>query len=671
LSSHWGERVIRHRAVAAVMAVMGVAVVLGALHAMVARGSTPAAKSAPQVTQVLAQSSNAVAVPTPVLPSGFHDTVVFSGLTNPTAVRFSSDGRVFVAEKSGLLVEYDSLTDPTPTTVADFRSETDDYLDRGLLGLALDPDFPTAPYIYLLYTYDAPPGQTAPVWNDACPTPPGNNTDGCVVTGKLVRIKVSGDPASGKPTTMVGSPTTLISGEWCQQFPSHSIGDLNFGADHELYVSAGDGASFTASDWGQYGGSSGSPTPANPCGDPPAGVGGPESLPTAEGGSLRSQSARRAPGELASLDGAILRVDPATGAAAPGNPFGSSSDPNQQRIVAYGLRNPFRFTFRPGTNELWIGDVGLLTWEEIDVDTNPTAAPAKNFGWPCYEGPSPLSDYQQAGLCTSLYQDGTATGPYYAYNHSAQVVPGESCPTMGSSITGLAFYTGGTYPASYNGALFFGDHTRNCIWAMLPGANGLPDPTNIQTFVADAGHPVDLEIGPGGDLFYVDLDDGQIHRITYTIPPSAPSPTTTSAPTKIPAHPPITSPAARLTIPTLAWISGNSGKLTLRCTGGGRCAGTLLIQSHAPSAAKTTKSSSKQKLITYASGAFSIPAGKTRSVTIKLSTFGKKAAAARHSLKAYANAKLSAGRLESSKITLNWGERPAREITWWRRWLSW
>jgi glucose/arabinose dehydrogenase len=646
---------------------------------MVAHGSTPAAKPVPQVAQILAHSANAVAAQAPVLPSGFHDTVVFSGLTQPTAVRFSPDGRVFVAEKSGLLLEYDSLTDPTPTTVADFSTETDDWSDRGLLGLALDPNFPAKPYVYLLYTYDAPPGETAPVWNDACPTPPGPLVDGCVVTGKLVRITVSGDPATGTPTTMVGAPTTLISDQWCQQFPSHSIGDLNFGADGELYVSGGDGASYGPPDWGQFGGSPGSPTPVNPCGDPPA---GPETLPTAEGGALRSQSPRRPAGEPVDLGGAVLRVDPATGDPAPGNPFSSPTDPppptdpsssadNKQRIVAYGLRNPFRFTIRPGTNELWIGDVGLNTWEEIDEDADPTAAPAKNFGWPCYEGPAELADYSGASLCTSLYADGTATGPYFAYNHQAQVVPGETCPTSnGSSITGLTFYSGDSYPSSYKGALFFGDHTRNCIWAMLPGANDLPDPTKIQTFVAGAEHPVDLEAGPGGDLFYVDLDEGQIHRITYatpTVPPVTPTPTPPATPTPAPPRPPVIAPAPRITIPTIVRISGATAKLSLRCVGKSTCKGTLLIQSRQSQPAATAKKS-KQRLTTYASGVFSIPAGKTRSVTVTFSKPGMKAVATDHSLKAYANARLSAGRMESSRITLNWVKPVRKPIPWWRRW---
>ena len=73
----------------------------------------------------------------------------------------------------------------------------------------------------------------------------------------------------------------------------------------------------------------------------------------------------------------------------PTNPlFATGDDANAQRIVAFGLRNPFRFTFRPGTNELWVGDVGWNTWEEINRIVNPTDALVENFGWPAYEGPA-------------------------------------------------------------------------------------------------------------------------------------------------------------------------------------------------------------------------------------------------------------------------------------------
>jgi glucose/arabinose dehydrogenase len=465
-----------------------------------------------------AQASRAATV-----PSGFQESTVFSGLTQPTAVRFAPDGRVFVAEQSGLIKVFDSLSDTTPTVFADLRGEVDNYWDRGLLGLALDPNFPATPYVYVLYTYDAPPGQTAPVWNDACPNPPGPNTDGCVVTGHLSRLTASGD-------TMTGSEQVLLSG-WCQQFPSHSIGDLEFGPDGALYVSGGDGASFTNDDYGQFGSASGSPTVKNPCGDPPAGIGGTQSPPTAEGGASRSISLHRVAGPTV-LNGTILRLDPATGAALPDNPLAGSSDPIARRIVAEGLRNPFRFTMRPGTNDLWIGDVGENTWEEINRQPAPTSAVA-NFGWPCYEGAAAHGSYQALGLniCTNLYNANTATPPYYAYNHGAHVAAGDGCATGSSSITGITFYRGGSYPSAYDGALFFADHARNCIWVMFPGANGLPDAGNPTTFLSPGSGPVDLEIGPGGDLFYAGYDTGTIQRIQYFSANQPPVAVATASPT--------------------------------------------------------------------------------------------------------------------------------------------
>ena len=93
---------------------------------------------------------------------GFSESVVFSGLDTPTAVRFSPDGRIFVAEKSGIIKVFDSLSDSTATVFADLRTNVHNYWDRGLLGLALDPAFPTRPYVYVLYTFDGPIGGLAP-----------------------------------------------------------------------------------------------------------------------------------------------------------------------------------------------------------------------------------------------------------------------------------------------------------------------------------------------------------------------------------------------------------------------------------------------------------------------------------------------------------------------------
>lgn len=700
---------------------------------------------------------------TPV--SGFQDTVVFSGLVNPSSIRFASDGRVFVAEKSGIIKVFGSLTASTPTVFANLNATVDNYWDRGLLGMTLDPNFPSSPYVYVLYTYDHElgSGATGPRWgtagviSDPCPTPPGPTGDGCMVSGRLSRLTASG-------SVMTGSEQVLIE-DWCQEFPSHSIGSLEFGPDGALYASAGDGASFNYTDWGQAGGTLPNTTnpliPRNPCGDPPGGVGGAMTAPTAEGGALRSQDLRTrgssgggggsgadyrttvladapsvyyrlaetsgasaadasgngrtgiyagaytagaasllandtdkaltltdgrvdlpttvspwagdftieawvkpsqataygaifsretygatglrfgqqggrwafwttesggnveigggaaAAGQVdhvvvtrtgttyrlyvdgaqvasgtgtmvtptaggrfgtvggapfkgvldeaavystalsatriaahyaagiptsgppsindpVGLDGTIIRIDPATGAPRAGNPLSGDAEANAARIVAQGLRNPFRMTVRPGTSEIWVGDVGWGDWEEIDRIVSPTAA-VTNFGWPCYEGTGQQSAYSGFSICQNLYNAGGVTGPHFTYNHLATIVNGETCTTGSSAIAGLAFYQGGTYPSTYSGTLFFADHSRNCIWAMKAGGNGLPNPSNIETFVAGASNPVDLKIGPGGDLFYVDFEGGTVHRIVYLSSNQAPTASFTATPSSGPA----------------------------------------------------------------------------------------------------------------------------------------
>jgi glucose/arabinose dehydrogenase len=439
-----------------------------------------------------------------VLPPGFQQEVVLSGLEDPVVTRFAPDGRVFVAEKSGLVKVFDGLGDATPTTYADLRTQVHNFWDRGLLGMALDPQFPADPFVYVLYTHDAAIGQPAPRWgtagatSDPCPSPPGPTQDGCVVSGRLSRLD-----AAGRETVLVE--------DWCQQYPSHSQGQLQFGPDGALYASSGDGASFTFADYGQDG------SPRNPCGDPPGGVGAVLEPPTAEGGALRAQDLRTS-GDPVTLDGTIIRVSPDTGAGLPGNPLFASSDSNARRIVAHGFRNPYRTTFRPGTSELWIGDVGFGKYDEIDRITD-LGGTVENGGWPCIEGPSPPPAYESLDLliCEGLYAAPAAQkhAPYFAYAHTDTVVAGETCPSGSTSISGLAFYQGGPYPAAYDGALFFADYSRDCIWAMRAGANGLPNTSDIVTFVAPAASPVELEIGPGGDLFSTDFDGGKVWRIRY------------------------------------------------------------------------------------------------------------------------------------------------------------
>ncbi|MFN8629477.1 MAG: PQQ-dependent sugar dehydrogenase [Chloroflexota bacterium] len=246
------------------------------------------------------------------------------------------------------------------------------------------------------------------------------------------------------------------------------------------------------------------------------------------------------PGMNTTLDGTVIRVNPATGAGVANNPLASSSDPNTKRIMATGFRNPFRMTSRPGTDELYVGDVGDQTWEEINMILPPngplTPTTIPNFGWPCYEGPNIDAAWQSLGtnLCNNLYAQGASavTKPVYAYSHYDSNTPkgpcfvGDANGKMSSSISGLAFYEGATgtsiaYPGKYTGALFFTDYSRNCLAVLLPDANGRPDASTMEQIASNLSHPVDLVTGAGGDLFYVDMDGGVIHRISYHTDPVA------------------------------------------------------------------------------------------------------------------------------------------------------
>jgi cysteine-rich repeat protein len=433
----------------------------------------------------------------------FQETPVITGLTNPTAVRFAPDGRIFVSEQSGLLKVYNGLGDTTPDIAADLRNEVMNNWDRGFLGLAIDPQFP-APghdYVYVLYTVDAPPGQNPPVWNDACAD---QLTNGCVTRGRLSRLEI------GPNNAQIGPEQILVDNRWCFQFVTHSVGDLHFGPEGALYVSAGEGANYNFTDYGQAG---------NPCNDP-----------LNEGGALRSQDILT-PADPQSWDGTLLRLDVSgpTPVPWPTNPRVGVGSTDDDAIIAHGLRNPYRFTIHPPTGpqagEIWVGDVGEAGWEEINRIPSPTG-PFLNFGWPCYEGGSgvslPHGSFVNAGLplCDGLYNGTIAsnvTPSYWGYNHNDKVVPGEVCGTNGGSITGVAFYGTGTYPPEYQNALFFEDYTRRCIWAMLPDTpGGIPNPNNRRSIVWNSvSGSVDIEVGPGGDLYYAEYSSGQITRLQY------------------------------------------------------------------------------------------------------------------------------------------------------------
>jgi glucose/arabinose dehydrogenase len=431
------------------------------------------------------------------LPAGFQSELILSGLASPTTLAFAPDGRMFIGHKSGLVQVFQNGA-LLPTPFINLSSEVGNYWDRGLLGIAIHPDFPQTPYVYLLYTYD-PPGTTADgsgarvsrllrVEADAnnsnvASTAPGSRV---VLLGTNSTLANIGDPNSvtnyNAPSCWNSGTSTYVTDCLASDSPSHSIGTVMFGPDGALYVGNGDGAHFNSVD----------------------------------------KRALRAL-DVNSLNGKILRIDPLTGEGYANNPF-YNGDPNSNasKVFNLGWRNPFRFTLHPVTGELYGGDVGWSTWEEVNTGRG------KNFGWPCYEGGSGVSVQQPgyagnadtAARCNQLYQLGNSAvqAGVYAYDRTTG---------GGASVQAGAFYLGNVYPAQYQNALFIEDYNRDWIKYLTFDGNGQATVNDFASDISTAGGPVQLIAGPDTNLYYVVYNGttSEIRRIRYVAggntPPTA------------------------------------------------------------------------------------------------------------------------------------------------------
>ena len=203
------------------------------------------------------------------------------------------------------------------------------------------------------------------------------------------------------------------------------------------------------------------------------------------------------------------------------------------------MRNPYRFAMRPGTSEIWAGDVGAGGHGRRSTGSRTSPTPAKAVQLRLallreHDPPPAGFPSKDLDLCREplhRHDESGPTSPYFAYKHLATQMNGnDTCNVNdGASISGIAFYTKRrpVTRAQYGAALFFGDYTRNCLWVIrAQAANGLPDPTKLESFATPAVDPldpenpvltgpVDLVTGPNGDLFYPSLNDGTIRRIQY------------------------------------------------------------------------------------------------------------------------------------------------------------
>ncbi len=391
----------------------------------------------------------------PILPPGFYEEAVASATPyQTTAFAFLPDGRILITEKSGIVrVQKNGLLLPIP--LLDIRDRINQYEDRGLLGIAIDPAFATgSPYIYLSYTYEHI--QDADWTNDNAPK-----------TARVSRFTVAGDVANPGSEQVILGRVTPASGS-CNSAPladclpsdgsSHSIGNLKFAPDGSLFVNIGDGANYNQVD----------------------------------DDALRAQ-------DLDSLAGKVLRVNK-DGTGWVGNPFYGTPTDNRSKVWAYGIRNAFRFNLRPGTALPYLGDVGWGEWEEINI-----ANRGANLGWPCYEGDDPQPGYAPKATCVALYNGGPAAvqRPLVKWSHN----------NASAAATGGAFYTGTSYPAAYQGAYFYGDYAQGVLRSLRVDANNALIPGSVADFATSVEGPVDIEVGPEGELYYVSIVTGQIYHL--------------------------------------------------------------------------------------------------------------------------------------------------------------
>lgn len=350
-----------------------------------------------------------------------------------------ADGRWFVLQKSGQIMTFSTNN---PGSAAEYMDLTSDHAIRtnsegGLLGMAFHPNYPSTPQIFLSYTIEhANPRMRH-------------------IVSRMVLDDID-SPGAGTVEQVIL--------EIDQDFDNHNGGDIAFGADGYLYIGLGDGGS------------------AN---DP----------------NQRAQDTTR-------LLGSMLRIDvmgTADGYDTPSdNPFAlnarcgpGANTEDCPEIYAWGLRNPWRWSFDPESGALWAADVGQGAWEEVNLIER-----SGNYGWRCREG---ANNTVNASDCVG----GGLIDPVTQYNHS-----------LGRSITGGQVYRGSAIP-DLEGLYVFADYGSGRFWAAQPdGQGGYTNDLLIDTNLG----PTAFATGPDEELYFVDIDGSNgLGRVRRVDPPATPT----------------------------------------------------------------------------------------------------------------------------------------------------
>ena len=362
-------------------------------------GAAPTPAPTPVVSGLDSRPANAscLAGDAPASSVSLSISRAFAGLSNFSAPILmlqepASSARWYVVQKTGIVYVFDNqanvsarreFINVTAQIAVDPDPNSGD--ERGLLGMAFHPDYPANPRVYLSYTANA---------------------------GGLVSRVVEYQTRDGGQTLDLTSAVTIL--QTYQPESNHNGGNIAFGADGFLYIGFGDGG----------GG-----------GDQHGSIGNGQRLSTLLGKMLRidvngttGATPYRIPAGNAFTGGAVCNND--TGAFTQSCP----------EIYAYGFRNPWRWSFDRGSGELWVGDVGQGSWEELD-----RVVAGGNYGWRCREG----AHAYNASCGTN---SGSSVDPIAEYSHS-----------QGVSITGGFVYRGTAVPA-LTGRYVFGDFGSGRIW---------------------------------------------------------------------------------------------------------------------------------------------------------------------------------------------------------------
>jgi glucose/arabinose dehydrogenase len=386
-------------------------------------------------------------------PTGLRARVIVSGLSQPLAmVQDPLDPDVqFIVQKGGRIRVLRAGT-LEPADFLDLSGQVSTVSEQGLLGLAFPPDAAVSRRAFVCFT----------------------NLEGHTVVARYRRGAANplvADTSSRFDLLWPGGTRYIV-----QPYTNHNGGTLRFGPDGYLYVGLGDGGG----------------------GDDP---------------EHRAQDPRTLLGKMLRIDVSVPDGDPKGYAVPPDNPFVDNLPVDAlEEIWAFGLRNPWKFSFDPpargGTGGLFIGDVGQAAREEIDYE--PPGSGGRNYGWRNREGRLP-------GAAPPL------PPAYLPFTEPIHDYPRD----VGTSVTGGYVYRGTALGSAYLGRYVFGDFVFRRVFSLglAYGPGGEASVTDIAEHTLDLGGTdrtgaiASIDVDADGELYLVDFR-GTILKIEPEAPPA-------------------------------------------------------------------------------------------------------------------------------------------------------